>query len=324
MSATTHDISALRRKLEACELPHAAFTRHLAVLESSIDDALDGYAPRIEKLVGPTQVGKSMLVHALKRRYPETGANGIRRFPVLVVLKTSGTSSVDLLVNVLEALQVPIPPGNPSDSQVNKHLKIAQTRVLILDKSCQLAEPGTKSQDTSTSEWLVSLVERMNITVVMLGTERLRKLFSSNPSFRSRAFATHEFRPYDWNEPQQMLAFSTCVKTYADLFANHGWPIALSMETLAKHCYLLSGGLLGILSRFMQKLAERQKGCAPKPLTFEECFDAASAIECFGHPDFPAFVRQDVSSIELSQAHSYTLELNDMAMPRFASLREAN
>lgn len=321
-----HDSRALRRNIETCELPHAAFVAHLDALTSRIDDALDGYAARLDALVGPTRVGKTMLINALRRSYPETKRDGARQVPVLVVPIPSNISPVLLPSSVLKALGVPVPVRSVSSGMMFERmcdqLRLAQTRVLLFEEASHLVEPGAKLPHRAAGDWFKSLMDELNMTVVLFGVPRLHKLFASNEQLRARASATREFRPYDWRDAAQMRAFATCVKTYADLFESSGWPIQLSMEMLTKHCYLLSGGLIGILSRYMQELSCQLVGEAHRPLTFSDCHAAATAIECFGHPDFPAFTREEVSPMELSQAHSHTLEINDMSLPRISNLAE--
>lgn len=120
-----------------------------------------------------------------------------------------------------------------------------------------------------------------------------------------------------WNADPQVVpstwqAFASCVRTYADLFGEYGWPIELPLKLLVTQCYLLTGGLVGVLSKFMQELASQLRYEVPRPLTMEDCRLAAGAIQAAGHPDFPAFVRSEVSPIELTTAHAYVLETNGM------------
>ena len=317
-AANVGDCRALRRNIETCEIPHAAFVEHHRALTRRIDDALDGYSARMEALVGPTRVGKTMLINALKRRYPEEKNNGVRHVPVLVVPLPQNISPRLLPKSILEALGVPIPSRNSNagdfDKRMFEQLKLAQTRVLLFEEASHLVEPGAKLPHRAAGDWFKVLGERLNITIVLFGVPRLRKLLASNEQIHGRACATREFRPYDWRDGAQMRAFAACVKSYADMFSSSGWPIGLSLETLTKHCYLLSGGCVGKLSHFMQELSTQLEPNSPRTLTIEDCFNASSAIEGRGHPEYPPFIREEVTAPEMSQVHSYILELNDMSV----------
>lgn len=121
----------LRRRVETCELQHVEFAQHFAALKRRIDDTLIGLAPRIEWLVGPSRVGKTMLINALSRLYPAARENGRRSVPVLVVPIPPSISPKLLPISVLAALGVPLPQrGLASGVMVNRmadQLRLAGT-----------------------------------------------------------------------------------------------------------------------------------------------------------------------------------------------------
>lgn len=312
----------LRKDIETCELQHSEFRRHDKVLSGRIADAIAGYAPRIEWVVGPSRVGKTMLINKLARQHPPERIEGKRRVPVLVVSIPPGISPAMLPSSVLSALGVPLPQRTSSAGvmfhRLCEQLRLAGTKVLIFEEASHLVELGARVPPRAAGDWFKSLVDTLNVTIIMFGVPRLEHLFASNEQLRLRASARRELRPYDSRNPADFRDFAVCVKTYAHLFEQQGYPIELPLETLVQHCYLLSGGLIGILSRFMQELACLMTHETPRPLTFADCAMAASTVEGTGHPDFPPFTRLEVTAIELTQAHVHTLDINGMSMPRIA------
>ncbi|MFT4063328.1 TniB family NTP-binding protein [Paraburkholderia sp.] len=304
----------LRKSIEGCELQHPAFREQLDPLTRHVDDARDGFASRIEWIVGPSRVGKTMLINALSRAYPESKLDGRRHVPVLVVPMATNISPKLLPSSVLDALGMPV-TGRTSgvmDAYMLKQLGNAGTRVLMFEEASHLVEPGAKVPPRAAGDWFKFVADALNMTIMLFGVPRLAKLFESNEQLRMRASARREFRPYDFRSPADQKAFASCVRTYADLFGEYGWPIELPLKLLVTQCYLLTGGLVGVLSKFMQELASQLRYEAPRPLTMEDCRLAAGAIQAAGHPDFPAFVRSEVSPIELTTAHAYVLETNGM------------
>ncbi len=83
----------LKRRIESCKLEHEAFMVHYEWLKERIEDALDGFAPRVEWIVGPSRAGKSMLFEALVADFPETRIGGVRRVPVLLIQLTRAIPS---------------------------------------------------------------------------------------------------------------------------------------------------------------------------------------------------------------------------------------
>lgn len=309
--------SELRKAIETCELQHAAFQKHADVLLGRIEDALAGYSPRIEWVVGPTRVGKTMLINLLARQYPATRLEGKKCVPVLVVSTPAGISPTMLPSSVLSSLGVPLPQRSSNAgvmfSRLCDQLRMAGTKVLIFEEASHLVEPGARVPPRGAGDWFKSLVDTLGITVFMFGVPRLERLFASNEQLRLRASTRREFRPYDARNPSEFREFAVCVNTYAQLFKKHGFPIELELATLVQHCYLLSGGLVGLLSRFMQELACHMAHEMPRTLTFADCAAASQQVETTGHPEFTAFTRIEVSAIELTQAHIHTLEVNEMA-----------
>lgn len=310
----------LRKAIETCELQHPQFRKHADALLGRIDDALAGYEPRIEWVVGPSRVGKSMLINMLSRQHPEQRVDGKKSIPVLIVSVPAGTSPSMLPSSVLTALGVPLPQRSSNTGLMSQRLlsqlHLASTKVIIFEEASHIVEPGARVPPRGAADWFKELSDKGKITILMFGVPRLERLFASNEQLRTRASARREFRPYDARNPEEFRDFAICVNTYAQLFQRHGYPIQISIDSLVQNCYLLSGGLIGILSRFMQELACTMAKEAPRTLHFQDCARAAEAVESPGHPHHPAFMKFEVSPVELTQAHLHTLEVNGMSVPK--------
>ncbi|MET3108343.1 hypothetical protein AAKU58_003185 [Oxalobacteraceae bacterium GrIS 1.18] len=204
-----------------------------------------------------------------------------------------------------------------------EQLRLAGTRVILFEEASHLVESGARVPVRGAGDWCKSLADSTNMTLLLFGVPRLERLLDSNEQLRLRASARREFRPYDIRNQAEQMGFVACVRTYSDLFKDCGWPINLPMQTLVTQCYLLTGGLIGVLSRFMQELASQMAYESPRILTLRDCQSAAESIESAGHPDFPAFFKDDVSPVELTAAHAYVLETNGMSIRRIVTKSEA-
>ena len=315
----------LRRRIEDCELQHANFDGLFLYLKRRIDDALEGFAPRIEWVVGPSRVGKTMLSKALARCYPESKKDGRRFVPVLHVFIPPNISPALLPTIVLKALGVPLPTKGLTtgamDDRMFDQLRLAGTVVILFEEASHLVEIGARVPPRAAGDWYKTLSDNLNITVVLTGVPRLERLFDSNEQLRLRASTRREFRPYDSRNPDEQRAFAACVRTYVDLFKEADWPIDVPLSSLVPQCYLLSGGLIGTVSRLMQELASQVAYERPRALTWDDCLVAASAIEAAGHPDFPAFGKTEVAAVEMTAAHAYVLETNGMSVQRIGTTR---
>lgn len=313
----------LRIAIETCELPHPMFLEHFKPLRERIENALDGAASRIERVMGPSRVGKSMLINALRREFPETRQDGRRRVPVLVVPVPTPVSPLLLPSSVLTALGLPVQRSITSGAMGNRmldQLRLAGTRAMLFEEASHLVEPGARVPPRAGGDWFKSLADTLNMTLLLFGVPRLERLFACNEQLRMRTSAPRHFLPYDSRVVGDMQAFHACVATYAKLFREAGYPIDLPAAALTYQCYLLTGGLIGVLSRFMQELAGQMAHTAPRALSFIDCQLAAQTIEAAGSRQCPAFAHPDaihneVAPAYLHQAFVQVMHDNDVAVP---------
>lgn len=311
--------------IETCELPHPHFMEHFQPLKQRIENALAGRASRIERIMGPSRVGKSMLINALVREFGETKIDGRRRVPVLVVPVPTPATTLELPKSVVAALGLPVQRNITSGAmgtRMLEQLKLVSTRVIIFEEASHLVEEGSRFPVRAAADWFKALADSPNLnpTLFLFGVPRLKILFDNNEQLRLRASAPRLLLPYDSRVADDMRAFHSCVAAFANLFAEHGFPIALSAAALTYQCYLLSGGLIGIVSRFMQELADRMAAEAPHPLTFADCHEALKGVTATGSPNFPAFESPDtvenaVAPAALHQAFLHVMRDNDLAVP---------
>jgi len=309
--------SELRAAVEDAEFHHLSFEPHFRYLGQRIEDALAGFSYRIERLIGPSRVGKSMLFKALARMYPAQKVDGRRVHAVLHVPLRNFLSPHALPHAVLKALGVMPPRGRPNSEELMTltvdQLRLAGTKVLLIEEASHAVERSSKVKPEDAADWFKSIAENLNITLLMEGVPQLEVLFKSNEQLRLRASRRLEFWPYDIRVPGERQAFASCVRTFIDVFSEHGWRSDVPMSLLVPHSYLLSGGRVGVLARFMQELARAVGQSAPRPLTWNDFVEAADTVEDAGHPDHRAFARQEVTEVELAAAYGYAI--HDTGMP---------
>jgi hypothetical protein len=300
----------LKPMIEHCELHHPFFVEQLTPLERRVRNTLAGDIPNLEWLIGPSRVGKSMLMKALARAFPATRVDGRRRVEVLLVDLRSNISPLQMPDNVLRSLNVPRRrPGNAGDKfeSMAEQLHLAGTRVILVGEASHQVEEGAKVLPSAAGDWWKVVLEDLNIGLVMSGVPRLERLLKSNGQLTNRAAARRVFRPYDYGVQAERDAFASCVKAFLNLFESAGYPIALDFELFVMHCYLVCAGRIGILSKYFYQLADDLCDDQPRPVTFADCAKAASRIAAVGHPSCHAFARDSVTLVELRQAYAYVM-----------------
>lgn len=320
----------LRLDIEACELPHPMFVEHLTALKRRIDDALTGFASKIVRVPGPSGVGKSSLIANLSRDYPETRIEGRRHVPVLVVEVPNSATAKMLPKSVLRALGIEVPrsmtAGAMSDLMVTQ-LRLARTRVVIFDEISHLVDEGSRVPPRAASDWLKTLADTLNVTLILFGIPRLERLFSANEQLRRRACPALNFLPYDATDVHEMAAYNACVVNYARLFSAAGYPIDVPPRVLTQQSYLLTGGLIGVLADFMRELASVMTNEAPRAITYADCQRATGYVSHAGSPHKLPFQDSgiDNAGVEptaLKQAYVHVLTSNAASVPVRKTLRD--
>lgn len=313
MTTTT----ALRRAINDWELPHARFNLIRSELAGQIDDTLNGgFAPFLECVVGPSRVGKSMLIDSLSRDYPTQLHEGTRCVPVLVVELPPYASPKQLPLSVLKALKAPIPTTVRSGFQLvermSSQLRLAKTRVILFEEANHIVDSGSRIQARAAGDWFKHLLDELQISIVLSGIPKLELLFESNEQLRLRGSEIARFYPYSWMIPEEQRQFAACVKAYTRKFEEHGVRFDVGLSSLVQNCFLLSGGLVGVLSKFMCRLAYGLNGSNASTVTFEMCADTASKIGRAGQVDHPAFQEHEVPPIRLNAVYTSVLKEGGM------------
>ncbi|WP_242473048.1 TniB family NTP-binding protein [Rhodoferax fermentans] len=313
----------LRRNIENCELAHPMFVEHTRVLKQHIDDALAGFAPKINRVPGPSGVGKSSLIATLARAYPQTRVDGRLQAPVLVVEIPQFASAKQLPTCVLHALGLQVVAKMTVGSLfhfMKKQLELAGTRVVIFDEISHLVDEGSRVPPRAVSDWLKTLLDQAQITLILFGIPRLERLFSANEQLRRRSRPARVFLPYDASDAKQMAAYAACVTNYARMFAAAGYPISVPPRVLVQQSYLLTGGLIGVLADFMRELARGVADSAPRALTYADCQMVLDDVSHAGSPHQLAFQGSgvedtDVPPAAMKQAYVHVLTSNSTSVP---------
>lgn len=305
--------------IEDLEVPHLAYSEQHDFLKQRVELAIAGYGARTYWVLGPSRVGKSMLISAIARENPETRVDGNRRVPVVVAEVPEGVSPQHLPGCVIDGLGLVAPRGNVGHVRgwMYKQLERAETKVILFEEASHIVDIGTKVPPSAAGDFFKSLVDK-KITLVLSGLPRLRKLVGNVP-LRLRSSRPREFNAYDFRIPEERDAFLACILVFAKKFEEAGWPLGLRREALFANCYLLAGGLVGIVSAFFRELATQRIGESPRTLTLVDLRAAADEVES-ADPRWRAFKDEAVAPVHLISALACVREANLMPIAEASSV----
>lgn len=312
-------VAALRKEVDSTLIQHPAFLLGLNTLERLADDHFGGLDPSIQMLVGPSRIGKTMILQALAEKYPARQENHRCIRPVLFVSVTPGTAPKDLPLSVIRALGAPIPRERSRAGSLFymmlDQLRLAQTSVILFDEASHLVDTGSKVPSRQASDWFKALSDEARVSLVLSGVFRLKRLLESNEQLRGRSRKPVKLMPYRWDIKQEIATFAACARAFMAAFAKHGYPIApdMNIDALMRNLYAASAGNIGILAQFFRALAAEAR--APGPLDRSALHKAGTSMILPADGLITPFTEEPPSTAYLLQLYAAELGVYGVSVP---------
>lgn len=312
-------VQALIQRLRSEAVPHLIGDQHLTSVRDVVEQAIEGFSPQLLPLIGPSRVGKSNLLKQVAAGYPSQRIDGTLFVPVLHLVLRPGASSRTLPSDVSLALGQTIFSRSSTGAELRwrmeKQLELARTKVLLIDEASHLADEGRKQSVRASADWLKSLMDGMNISIVLSGIPRLLDLLESNEQLCLRARAPEYFMPYDCMNKAHYQAFAQLVWTYMSWFQEVGFPIAINDQEFIDDCLMLSGGLVGVLNAFLLNLCNVLRREGPRSITLEDCQHALAITSTHAPENCLAFGAQPADRRRQRAVYVRTMDINRMPQP---------
>lgn len=215
----------------------------------------------IVPLLGPTRVGKTVLLDELKNELGQAPSDA----RVLTAGLDFAVGSVppkpndrDLYKAMLEAIGYNC-REKENTTLVRQRLVNAirdnGTRVIALDECSHCAERGANLSARAAADHFKTIVDATGITLLLVGLPKFQTLIDGNEQFRDRCFETQYLMPYDWRDDDDRADFFGIVLTALEAFSGQGVRIGLSDEDCLRRLYGVSGGRVGTLLRVLDAAA---------------------------------------------------------------------
>ena len=253
---------SIRINIESLMIAHPTFVAARTRLQALLEDHRAGMGPGVEVLVGPSRSGKTALLKEILDLAPPRREAGRQIVPILYVPVSAGTAPKDLPLGVIEALGVPTPRERMRASELfgfmAAQLKLARVELTLFDEASHLVDVGSRTPPRLASDWFKDFYERTQISFVLSGVYRLRKLIASNEQLRNRTRQPIDLMPYRWDFPNERRSFAGCVNAFMSVFEAEGYAFSLDMsaDALYRQFYAASAGHLGLLANVFSELAK--------------------------------------------------------------------
>lgn len=198
------------------------------------------------RVIGDSRTGKTVACDAYQHKHSQQPSGGDAPIvPVIYWHATTETGQRELFVGLLEHLKYRVASGTISDLRERTYrlLKTCQVEMLILDEAHRF-RPKTFSE-------IRDIFDLLNISVVLVGTDRLDAVVRRDEQVHNRFMACHRFHRLD----SQALEATTAIWEEYVLKLPH--PSNLTSAPMQKILGTATRGYLGLLDEILRNAARR-------------------------------------------------------------------
>ncbi len=201
---------------------------------------------------GPSGVGKSSLIREYMRNQVSPDSVGVR--PILVVEMPSSPSKRNLATAVLIAMKDPFATarGHSAEHKFTRIvtlLKNQGTEMVILDEAQHLVD-YKRVGAYEAADWIKSLMNETDITVVLVGLKRTDSLLWANEQLRRRFSASIDYGRYELTE-ETWMQFASLLKAIHSLLPVTC--ISFLSKDMIQRFQLASFGLVDYLIKILDR-----------------------------------------------------------------------
>lgn len=213
----THTDFSLRHQFINTPQARRAFDR----LGEIHQDALRARTSRGLMVLGPSGSGKTTaLKQYMNTAFPTLSAPGKFRRALRVEIPSS-PSKKSLAMAILQAFEDPLATTSSHSAEkkvarVVTLLKNLQTEVLILDEAQHLVD-YKRNTDYEAADWIKSLMNESDVTVVLVGLKRAQQLLWANEQLRRRFCAVVDFERFCLETQENQKEFATLIHSIRNI-----------------------------------------------------------------------------------------------------------
>lgn len=198
------------------------------------------------QVIGESRTGKTISCEAYQLKHPPHRSGGSAMQVPIVYWQTAPESgSRDLLSGIIDSLQYQINRGTLSEirSRVHHLLAVCEVEMLIVDEAHRLRPKALED--------IADILDKLQIAVVLVGTDRLNAVLTRNEQVQYRCIDKHR---YTRMTPTQIAKTSAIWEAHVLQLPE---PSCLSSAKMQKLLVPATGGYIGLLDRVVREAAVR-------------------------------------------------------------------
>jgi Cdc6-like AAA superfamily ATPase len=197
----------------------------------------------VQMLVGPTGVGKTVLLHRYASHYPSTMTPKGRKTPVLVIDAPDKCTTGEVASQILRGLKDPAPSQGTEGAKVSRvveHFDRQSVELLIIDESQQV----TSIDGFVIGNFIKNLLNQTKSAILIVGLPSVTNLEDMNLQFGDRKRSDIRMAALDWQDRRDRQIYCQMLKAFQEWMM---FPISnfnLDDEAFAMRMAFASRGLM--------------------------------------------------------------------------------
>lgn len=204
-------------------------------------------------LVGPSGTGKTTLMEMLVKEFPPVEYVDRKRIPILAINIPALPTIKNLAEEMLVQLGDPLFHRGSAIDKTNRilHLiKASDTKLILFDEMQHFIDRGHKRAPAEVADWLKTLIDKAQISTVIMGLEGTQIILDANEQLRRRFSRRIDLKPFDLESTTSRAHFLGVIKKI-DATLGLSVPLNLQLEGMARQLHFATNGIMDYMVKLM-------------------------------------------------------------------------
>lgn len=204
-------------------------------------------------VVGPAGTGKTTLMDMLAKEFPPVDQVDRKSIPVLAINIPALPTIKNLAEEMLVQLGDPIfYRGSAIDKTIRiLHLiKVCNVKLILFDEMQHFVDRGHKRAPAEVADWLKTLIDKAQVSTVLMGLERTQIILDANEQLRRRFCRRIDLKPFDLECPTSRSHFLGVIKKIDEALALSA-PLDLQQDGMVRQFHFATNGIIDYMVKLM-------------------------------------------------------------------------
>jgi hypothetical protein len=204
-------------------------------------------------VVGPTGTGKTTLMDMLVKEFPPVDRVDRKSIPILAINIPALPTIKNLAEEILVQLGDPLfHRGSAIDKTIRiLHLiKACDIKLILFDEMQHFVDRGHKRAPAEVADWLKTLIDKAQVSTVIMGLERTQIILDANEQLRRRFCRRIDLKPFDLECSTSRSHFLGVIKKIDEALAMSS-RLDLQQDGIVRQLHFATNGTMDYMVKLM-------------------------------------------------------------------------